>query len=99
MEIKYVSYDAPRYSRCMGVLTLEIDGERKTFGLDGCDYPAFWTTGGRVWFDKDWGEHVERGEWLFDPPTGFPKKFVKESATLVDIMNENVAWGCCGGCV
>ena len=55
------------------------------------------SSGGSVWFDDEWSEHVEDGEWsITEWPEGFPEELKSEveSAVQAEIPN-----GCCGGCV
>ena len=50
-----------------------------------------------MWFDNDWSEHVEDGPWgVGEWPEGFPEE-AKEEA--LSVINEEISWGCCGGCV
>jgi hypothetical protein len=55
------------------------------------------SSGGSVWFDKGWDEHVEDGEWsIKEWPDKFPKNMKK---AVIDKINEEILHGCCGGCV
>lgn len=55
------------------------------------------SSGGSVWFDKGWSEHVEDGPWgISDWPDDYPEEAKNETLTLI---NEKIRWGCCGGCV
>ena len=54
-------------------------------------------SGGSVLFDKSGEEHVYHGEWSIDNyPEDFPENLKEEA---VRIVNENVPYGCCGGCI
>lgn len=102
MEIKFVSYDGEFPTLCMGTLVLNIDGEQYYFSdfidKDDHHFRSFWRSGGSVQFDEDWNENISRGAWeltkLFLPD--FLKPYGQQ---LIDIFNENVAYGCCGGCI
>lgn len=63
------------------------------------NYEQFWCSGGRCYFTNDYQDSVvERNEWHIDVEE-LPEKF-KELAEEIDIVfNENVHWGCCGGCL
>lgn len=64
----------------------------------GCPHEeAFWRSGGDVWFDKDGNDHVETGEWLLSPDE-LNAKYWDVADELIDVVNENVPYGCCGGC-
>lgn len=77
---------------CMGKLKVTIDGIVYNFP----DYCL--TSGGSTYFTDDYSNaHVENGPWEVDKwPDNFPEKY-KEST--LDAINENIPWGCCGGCL
>ena len=85
--IKFISYDGHWPNLCRGTLTLEIDGVTRT------DFHL--CSGGSVWFDADWCEHVESGPWVVEVPEDL--KHLRHE--IEDVVNENVPHGCCGGCV
>ena len=85
--IKFISYDGHWPNLCCGTLVLEIDGViRKDFDL---------CSGGRVWFSPDWEEYVEDGPWTVN----VPDDLLHLRREIEDVVNDNVPWGCCGGCV
>jgi hypothetical protein len=86
-----ISYNGKYPCLCSGKLVVEIDGKIWDFG----DYCL--ESGGRVWFDKDWRDHVEEGRWnVHNWPEGFP---VELKEAVIDAVNAEVPHGCCGGCV
>lgn len=87
--VKFVSYDGSYPNLCRGKLVLEIDGKIVEFP----DYCM--SSGGSVWFDDDWDEHVEYGEWSVK----VPEKYAHLRSEIEDCVNENVPCGCCGGCI
>ena len=93
--IKFIKYtgEAPNY--CRGVLILEIDGKITKFGYDSdCDYEPFWEMGG-AWNNAGYGE---RNKWVAETfQVDFPKEL--DIDKLLEVMNENVDPGCCGGCI
>ena len=92
--IKFISYNGEAPNYCRGVLILEIDGKITKFGYKSdCDYEPFWEMGG-AWNNFGYGE---REKWVADPSASLPKKLDVEK--LLEVMNENVDSGCCGGCV
>lgn len=97
-HVKFVKYDGDYPCLCSGDLTLEIDGIEYTFGSGHTDFMGFWRSGGTVWFDDDWSEHVEEDRWIIDVDD-IPEQFRKYAEEIDDVFNENVEWGCCGGCV
>lgn len=87
--IKFVSYDGEYPNLCCGTLVMEIDGQEVVF-------PEYCLcSGGSVWFDDDYDEHVTKGPWTVRVPAGL--EHLKEE--IEDCVNENIPWGCCGGCV
>ena len=100
-HVKFISYTGDYPCLCSGILILEIDGEQYEFGHyneSQRQFRGFWHSGGRVWFDNNWGEHVEDGEWFIDVDD-LPEQFRKYAEEIDRVFNENVEWGCCGGCV
>lgn len=86
-----VKYDGRYPNLCRGTLVVTIDGKEWTF-------PNYClSSGGCVSFDDDWQEEVTGGPWkITDWPDGFPEEH--KVATL-DAVNDQVEWGCCGGCI
>lgn len=89
--LEFVSYDGRFPNLCSGILVLRLDGELITFkSYSLC-------SGGSGSFDKDWNEEVTDGSWYISE---FPKKFPKElQEQAVKLVNDNVPWGRCDGCV
>lgn len=105
MQIKFISYDGEYPCLCFGNLKVEINSKVVTFGgyessKKNLKYPCFWMSGGRVSFDKDWNENVTKGEWELNAnQKDYPKYIWKLMPQLIELMNLNVRYGCCGGCV
>lgn len=86
-----IEYSGGYPNLCSGILAVVVDGKRWRFP----DYCL--SSGGSVWFDDDWNEHVEEGPWsISEYPEGFPKE-LKDA--VEEAVNEQVPHGCCGGCV
>lgn len=88
MSIEFVSYNGEWPCLCCGNLVLRINEEEVI--LENC-----MNSGGSVYFDSDWEDHVSCGEWRVDPPD----KYAHLRKEIESCVNENVPWGCCGGCV
>src|SRR5271157_3593031 len=89
-EIK-IKYDGEFPNRCSGTLIVTIASEDWIFPLH-CMH-----SGGSVSFDENWSEEVTQGEWSIDPwPKDFPEHLKDE---VLRKINEQIPWGCCGGCV
>lgn len=105
MKIEFVSYSGTYPCLCAGRLVVKVDGKEISFesgaGTDA-DYPAFWASGGSTGFvDRiDWEPVVTEGEWRLEAcGKSYPKKIWDLLPKLLDVMNENVRHGCCGGCI
>lgn len=109
MNIKFIGYTGSYPNLCSGQLTLEVNGKQYTFGTDyrwdksdrKGDFPKFWTSGGGIsidpediycepWTSKYYGDEVYEINKFFGE--GAAEKFL-------EVFNENVSWGCCGGCI
>ena len=90
-RVEFVSYDGAYPNLCAGTLVLRLDGEEWKFP------PHALESGGSVWFDDSWEEHIEDGGWSIEKwPSEWPDDAKRDA---VDCVNENVPHGCCGGCV
>lgn len=86
-----IEYNGAYPNLCSGDLVVIIDGKRWDFG----HYHL--SSGGSVWFDDEWSEHVEDGDWsVSEWPEGFPEEY-KEA--VENEINCVIPHGCCGGCV
>jgi hypothetical protein len=90
-RLKFVSYNGAYPNLCRGKLIMELDGNKIIF-------PEYClSSGGSVSFTDDWEEIVTKGEWSIDSfPENFPEELKQEAENLV---NENINFGCCGGCI
>lgn len=103
--IKFIKYTGEYPNLCYGILTLDIDGDIVEFGYDYNDlnykfrYPPFWVSGGCCRFNEDYSEaYVSQEPWELND-FNIPEKYKYLSHELIDIFNENVHYGCCGGCL
>lgn len=113
IDIKFVSYSGKYPTLCHGVLVLNVNGKNMRFGYEPLEYPVepenkdnypiFWESGGSVVFDEDWNDSVWSGKWEWSVPEyklkELPKEIVENKDLVMKIFNENVPFGCCGGCV
>ena len=92
-NVDFVSYDGEYPNLCAGTLVIEVDGERWEFPQHSLG------SGGYVTFDSEWNEDVGDGPWhISNWPNGFPDDQVIRDE-VVRVVNANVRYGCCGGCV
>lgn len=105
-HVKFVSYDGRYPCLCMGRLCLEIDGERVYFsdrmtrdeagrGIRLDANGAFWTSGGSV---DVYNNCATTGEWKVDVAM-LPERYRAYAAEIDRVFNDNVDYGCCGGCM
>lgn len=88
-----IEYDGEFPNLCSGHLKVCVDGKMYDFGRYAL------SSGGNVWFDDKWDEHVESGDWVLNKdeiPENFPKELLPE---LLEKINSEIPHGCCGGCV
>lgn len=60
------------------------------------NYDKFWQSGGYIDLYSD--EMVHVGEWRINVCC-IPKEFRKYATEIDYVFNQNVPWGCCGGCI
>ena len=94
-HVRFVSYSGKYPSLCCGTLVLEINGKKYSFGWnENCDYRPFWSSGGCINADYK----VKQDEWFIN--VGELPEELHEYANEIDmVFNENVEYGCCGGCI
>ena len=97
-NVKFISYTGKYPCLCMGVLILEIEGEKYKFGDIG-GFSSFWSSGGSCGFTNNYADsYIDENEWIIDEEE-LPEKFRKYAKEIDEVFNENVTWGCCGGCL
>lgn len=90
MNIK-IDYDGKYPTLCCGNLVVTIDSEEWVFS----NYCLI--SGGTAYLDEDWSDHVEQGEWTISEwPDGFPEDL---KSLVLEKVNEEIPFGCCGGCI
>ena len=97
MKVKSIEYDGAFPNLCSGTLKVVT-----SMGLPLVEkvwvFPSHClSSGGGVWFDDDYMEHVDHGEWsVTDWPDEFPEEL---RGAVEDMVNLEIPQGCCGGCV
>ena len=95
-NIEFISYTGKYPNLCSGVLTLKIDDKIVQFGYEE-GYEPFWESGGGCGFDGS-RSYIYGGEWVIDEYSDL-KEFEPIKDKLIEVFNDNVEWGCCGGCL
>lgn len=63
------------------------------------NFNSFWTSGGRVTGGApDWDFEVEQDKWEIDVEE-LPTQFWDVADEIESAINNNVPYGCCGGCI
>ncbi len=87
----FLTYSGDWPNLCSGTLMLGTETRHWVFNL-GALIP-----GGSVSFDDNWTAEVTEGPWgVSEWPEGFPEELKEEA---LEVINENIRWGCCGGCL
>lgn len=88
-----IQYDGKYPCLCMGHLKVYINDKKWDFGTSSL------SSGGCIKRDDEWNMWAETGEWsIYDGcwPGGFPEEYKK---LVLDKINEEIPYGCCGGCI
>ena len=107
MDIKFVSYtDSPPSQWCNGKLKLIVNGKTVVFGGYNEPYEEngilyvmrFWDSGGDCYCDENCS-YALSGPWQLVDADSLPDWLKPYAEELIAVMNDNVDWGCCGGCI
>lgn len=94
MKIEFVSYDYGDYCLCNGILILKVNEKEVVFGSED-GYPRFWHTGGTAnWYEDE----VTKAPWIIWEDD-LPEELKSHAKEIGELFNDNVPWGCCGGCI
>lgn len=88
-----IKYDGRYPILCFGHLEVWIDDTYYDFGEECL------ISGGCVLHDEDWNMWTEEGPWRIDKdsyPQDFPEEYKDK---LLEVINDELPWGCCGGCI
>jgi len=86
-----IEYNGAYPNPCSGTLVVTLDNKRWEFPKHCL------SSGGNVWFDGGWDEHVESGAWVINKwPEGFPEE---HKSAVEYAVNAEIPEGCCGGCI
>lgn len=88
MAVEFISYDGEYPHLCCGTVVLCIDGKRVL--LEDNLIP----TGSACSEDDDDGCY-EPGPWIVK----VPKEYAQYTKEIHDVVNANIEWGHCGGCM
>ena len=99
MKVEFVNYTGEYPCLCFGEVTLKIDGEVVEF----CKYKSresdkpylSLSSGGQAGFDDEWNEIVTHHPWGID----LDPRYAELKDEILEVINDNIPWGCCGGCL
>jgi hypothetical protein len=90
-KVKFVSYDGKYPNLCSGTLVLEVNGKTYKWG----NHSGIIYSGGGLLHNY---EGTYNGEWNVDYAKINDE--IKDYAEAIDAcINENITYGCCGGCI
>lgn len=96
-NVEFISYTGDYPSLCIGILTLKINNKIYKFG--GEKYQRFWESGGDCGFQNDdLDEYVIQDKWRINIDY-LPEELKSYAIEIAEVFNENVDYGCCGGCI
>jgi hypothetical protein len=90
-KVEFISYNGKYPTLCYGVLVIKVDD--KEYSLSGCLH-----SGGSVTSDSDWNFDVSTGPWEINE-SSLPVELQKHYEEIKKVVNANVEYGCCGGCI
>lgn len=91
MQFEFIDYSGCFPNLCAGKLTFKADGKQYADYVD-------MISGGDVWFDDHWSDHVEEGPWtdVSGPLLKKNPELLEHKTELLKMINENVPHGCDG---
>lgn len=107
--IEFVSYTGRFPNLCSGIFTVKINGKEVSFGHDNrnydrntytyndSNYDEFWVSGGECGEDLEYD--CTEAPWRLSVSSHYPEEIANLLPELLECFNENVPYGCCGGCI
>lgn len=100
-RVEFVDYSGAYPCLCFSEVTLKIDGKVVKFCKykdaaeeTGKPYLAL-SSGGHAGFDEDWNKIVTHEPWSID----LDPRYAELKDEILEVINDNIPWGCCGGCL
>jgi hypothetical protein len=87
-SMKFISYDGEYPNLCYGTLVIEVDS--REYSMENC----LITSGSVCWENGE----VRKGEWYINEYY-LPEELLPYIEEITRLVNDNVEWGCCGGCL
>ena len=110
--IEFVSYDGKYPTLCMGELVVNVynsvdsfeDVEDFSEGAESIEYKqnhlnSVLSSGGSCGFNGDYDDnYCHQGEWEINEYE-LPDELKPYKEEIKKLVNDNIPWGCCGGCL
>lgn len=103
VHVKFLSYDGAYPNLCTGMLRFSLNGK------EYCAKSALISGGSCSFSSKTWEPTIAKGPWEINASWSITIKEIQQSLSeedfedflnqLTDAVNENVPFGCCGGCI
>ena len=87
-NIEFVGIIEKPWALCGSTVILKINGQE-------IEFDHILGSGGSVSWGED-GDEINHGPWCVGNLPEYLEKYEEE---ITKIINENVDWGCCGGCI
>lgn len=92
-NVVFVSYSGKDPNLCDGTLVLLINGKEYKFSSmltkpENGVYPSFWMSGGGCGYKAPWSIYA----------SNLPEEIRQYAYEIDEVFNDNVPFGCCGGC-
>lgn len=109
-DLEFIEYTGVYPVLCQGLLFIRLKGQVISFGEDyhtskakyaknTPNYPIFWESGGRCNNKKG---SVSQGPWKLKSNLDlmqYPEEVSDYLLDILELFNQNVKEGCCGGCL
>ena len=90
-KVHFISYDGEYPNLCSGTLVLQYRGKDYKFN-------HLITSGGSATIYEDYDEDVTHDEWSI-AVNDLPEELKSKADDIRYLVNSNVEYGCCGGCL
>lgn len=91
-DIEFISYNGAYPCLCCGTLVIKVNGKEYTFDED-----SFWVSGGSCYYSNE-EEEVTTAPWIV-LESELPEELKPYASEIEEVINENILYGCCGGCL
>lgn len=100
-RVEFVDYTGAYPCLCFSEVTLKIDGKIVEFckykdDVEETGKPYLrLSSGGEAWVDTEGESFVRQAPWEID----LDSRYAELEDEILEVINNNIPWGCCGGCI